>query len=224
MEAVTPAPRSVAAAPPQPDGDGPGLRERKKRERREMIARHALALFAEHGFDSVRISDIARAADVATQTVFNYFPAKEDIFFHQVQEREASILDAIRRRPAGTSVLAAVRRATEDLLTNSTGGDFRDWMKVIAASESLQDYRVKIYARLADAVARHLAAEANKGPDDLIPHAVARALIGVIAASTEIVTRKITDGHDPAQLRGEISRDLDQAFTQLERGLADYGR
>jgi MftR C-terminal domain len=100
-------------------------------------------------------------------------------------------------------VVASLRRATEDLLASSTGDDFRDWMRVIAASDSLQDHRVKIYARLADAVAQRLAAEANKGPDDLVPHAVARALVGVIAASTEIVTRKIVDGQDPAKVRGE---------------------
>jgi len=202
---------------------GPGLRERKKRERREVIARQALALFAEYGFDSVRIADIARAADVAGQTVFNHFPAKEDIFFHQVQERQQSVLDAIRKRPPGTSVLAAVRGATEDLLTNSTGDDFRDWMAVIAASESLQEHRVKIYARLADAVASHLAAELNKGPDDLVTHAVARALIGVIAASTEIVTRKIVSGQDPDKVRRDIAAELDLAFAQLEAGLAGFG-
>jgi hypothetical protein len=44
-------------------------------------------------------------------------------------------------------------------------------MRVIATSESLQDYWVKIYARLADAVARQLA--------------------------TAIVTRKTIDGQDP---------------------------
>jgi AcrR family transcriptional regulator len=205
------------------DGDGPGRRERQKRERREKIARNALTLFVEHGFDNVRIADIARAADVAAQTVFNYFPAKEDLVFQQGQERERAFLEAIGRRQPGTSVLAAFRAAAGELLVTTIGEDLRDWMYVVAASETLQEYRAKIYGRLADSVASQLAAEMNKGPDDVVIHAVARALVGVIAASTEIVTRRIVSGQDPARVGAEAASDMDRAFGQLDAGLADYG-
>ena len=56
-----------------------GLRERKKRQTHEAIAEAAMALFVEHGFDAVTVADVARAADVSEKTVFNYFPAKEDL-------------------------------------------------------------------------------------------------------------------------------------------------
>ena len=64
-----------------------GLRERKKRETRETIARTAMDLFVERGYDAVTVADVARAADVSEKTVFNYFPAKEDLVFGRGQAR-----------------------------------------------------------------------------------------------------------------------------------------
>ncbi len=41
----------------------------------------ALRLFAERGFAAVMVADVATEADVAVKTVFNYFPAKEQLYF-----------------------------------------------------------------------------------------------------------------------------------------------
>src|SRR4051812_50049663 len=83
-----------------------GLRERKKRQTRETIAHAAMALFAAHGFDAVTVADVARAADVSEKTVFNYFPAKEDLVLHGGEERRAAGIEAVRAPPGG----AALRR------------------------------------------------------------------------------------------------------------------
>lgn len=56
----------------------PGLRERKKRQTRELIAAVAHRLFGERGFDAVTVAEVARAADVSEGTVYNHFPTKED--------------------------------------------------------------------------------------------------------------------------------------------------
>lgn len=42
-----------------------GLRARKKRETRARLGDVAARLFAEHGYDEVSISDVARAAGVS---------------------------------------------------------------------------------------------------------------------------------------------------------------
>ncbi len=57
-----------------------GLRERKKRQTRQHISDVATGLFLERGFDAVTIAEVAEAADVSVNTVYNYFPAKEDLF------------------------------------------------------------------------------------------------------------------------------------------------
>src|SRR4051812_37855231 len=92
-----------AAADPAP----PGLRERKKQRTRQLIAETARRLFHERGFERVTVAEIAREAEVAEATVFNYFPTKEDLFYSRLEAFEDELLDAIRRRDAGTSVAAA---------------------------------------------------------------------------------------------------------------------
>ena len=93
-----------------------GLRERKKRETREAITRAAWKLFARRGFDAVTVADIARAAKVSEKTVFNYFPAKEDLVIGAGMQRTAALIDAVRARPPGASIVEPFRRWTMDYL------------------------------------------------------------------------------------------------------------
>lgn len=58
------------------EGKPMGRRERKKLETGRRIYRAAMELFREKGFDATTIDEIARKADVAKGTVFNYFPQK----------------------------------------------------------------------------------------------------------------------------------------------------
>src|SRR3954462_5430579 len=88
----------------------PGLRARKKEQTRRLIANTARRLFAERGFEAVTVAEVARAADVAEKTVFNYFATKEDLFYSGMEAFEERLLDAIRDRARGETVLAAFRR------------------------------------------------------------------------------------------------------------------
>ncbi|HEU5212074.1 MAG TPA: helix-turn-helix domain-containing protein, partial [Gaiellaceae bacterium] len=85
------------------------LRERKKQETRRRIGEAAHRLFEERGFDAVTVASVAEAADVSEGTVFNYFPTKEDLFYTGMEAFEAELVEAVRRREPGTSVIAAFR-------------------------------------------------------------------------------------------------------------------
>ena len=84
-----------------------GLRETKKLRTRQEIAEKAMGLFVRRGFDHVTVAEVAAAAGVSEKTVFNYFPTKEDLFWDEVPEREAALVDAVRGRTEGESVSAA---------------------------------------------------------------------------------------------------------------------
>ena len=87
-----------------------GLRERKKEQTRQLIAETARRLFSERGFERVTVAEIARAAEVSEQTVFNYFPTKEDLVYWRLQSFEDELLATIRERAPGEPALAAFRR------------------------------------------------------------------------------------------------------------------
>ena len=85
-----------------------GLRERKKQQTRETIARVALRLFAERGYDETTLADIAEAADVSPRTLFAYYEGKEDILFCDGPSLE-ELGQTLDQRPPGTTTVDAIR-------------------------------------------------------------------------------------------------------------------
>ncbi|MGH3240544.1 MAG: TetR family transcriptional regulator, partial [Spirillospora sp.] len=124
-----------------------GLREMKKEQTRRSIADTAWRLFADRGFDEVTVTDIAREAQVAKATVFNYFPTKEDLFLGRLDEFRARTVEAVAARPGGETAVAAFRRhllGGSGLLDRVADGDadalhrLRTVNRVIAASLALR--------------------------------------------------------------------------------------
>ena len=76
-----------------------GLRERKKRERRQRIEAVAIDRFEANGFDATTIDDIAAAADIAPRTFFAYFPTKEDVVLADYADRLERTTNELARRP-----------------------------------------------------------------------------------------------------------------------------
>jgi AcrR family transcriptional regulator len=76
---------------------------------KRLIADTAARLFAEQGYERVAVTDVAREAEVAEQTVYNYFPSKEQLVTDRDQEVRARLCELIRSRSASTTSAAAVR-------------------------------------------------------------------------------------------------------------------
>ena len=208
-----------------------GLRELKKQQTRQLIADTAWRLFADRGFDRVTVAEVARQAQVAEATVFNYFPTKEDLFYHRLETFEAGLVEAAAAREPGESALTAVRRyllASDGLLTAAAAGDPDAWQRlrtvnrVIADSPALQAREQQTLARSTNRLAELLAADTGAAADDVTARAAANALLGVQRALVDHVRRRVLTDDDPARLAAE-ARDLGgRAFALLERGLGDY--
>ena len=196
-----------------------GLRERKKRERRDAIAAHALRLFAESGFERVSMREIAQAADVSEPTVFNYFPTKESLVFSEDGERELALLQAVRDRPPGTSVVAAFRDMALELLDRHRRESDMDWFRVVQASARLQRHRRELYARQAVSLAVVLKSQAGGRLGDVAALSAARALMGVMAAAAETLGQRLVSGAPPKSVTREVRADVVRAFELLEAGL-----
>lgn len=74
---------------------GLGRRERKKLQTRDRLIGCAAALFAERGYDSTTVEDVAECADVARATAFNYFSRKEDLVLAWFDRRRGELTEAL---------------------------------------------------------------------------------------------------------------------------------
>jgi AcrR family transcriptional regulator len=210
-----------------------GLRERKKAQTRELIAETAWRLFADRGFDRVPVTEVARQAQVALATVFNYFPTKEDLFYSRLEAFGARLVEAVGTRAAGEPVLVAFRRflleSEGGLLAQVEAGDaealerLRTASRVIAASPALLARERQVLAGYADDLARTLAAETGAPADDLQAQAAANALMGVHRALIDYTRGRILADERPARLAADVRRLGARAFALLEHGLGDYG-
>ena len=208
-----------------------GLRELKKQQTRQLIADTAWQLFADRGFDRVTVAELARQAQVAEATVFNYFPTKEDLFYSRLEAFGAGLLEAVAAREPGEPALAAVRRyllGSGGLLAQIAAGDaealqrLRTVSRVIAASPSLLAREQQAIARSTDALAELLAAETGAPTDDVTARVAANALLGVQRTLVDHVRRRVLADDEPARLAADV-RDLGRrAFALLEQGLGDY--
>ena len=205
-----------------------GLRERKKQRTRQLLSETARRLFSEHGFEQVSVAEIAREAEVSEQTVFNYFPSKEDLVFSGLEAFEDQLLAAIRERPPGWTVVAAFGDfileprglfAAED---DVTARELVRVPKMIAASPALLGREQLIFARYTDALARLLVEETGARAGDLRPYVVANALIGVHRALIAYVRERLEAGTDRRRLAREVRRRGEDALALLSDGLGYY--
>jgi AcrR family transcriptional regulator len=206
-----------------------GLRERKKQRTRELIADTARRLFAERGFDAVPVSEIAREAEVSEATVFNYFPTKEDLFYHRLEAFEEELLASIRDRPPGEPVIVAFGRfvTTPRGLLAARDPEQVEYLaaisRVIAESPALLAREQQIYARYTDALAELLISETRASGGDVRAWVVARTLIGLHQAAVDYSRREILAGTRNPTLARRVRRQIQQAVELLSDGLADYG-
>lgn len=63
-----------------------------------VVTETATAMFLEHGFDAVRVSDVARACGVSTKTVWNHFPTKEALLLDRGERLASALRSAAQDR------------------------------------------------------------------------------------------------------------------------------
>ncbi|WP_435613525.1 TetR/AcrR family transcriptional regulator [Streptomyces sp. bgisy159] len=207
-----------------------GLREIKKQQTRTAIADAALPLFLERGFDQVTVAEVARHAGVSTNTVFNYFPTKEDLFLDRQAEVEGHLAALVRDRAPSTCPVETIR---DDLLTalrhdDPTLGlhpDAPRFWQVIDGSVTLRAREREISehaeAALATALTEHPPNTAT-GPNHANHPALtllAGAIVGIHRAALRELQRRILSGEPPTDTRDSVATAAAQAFNLLCSGL-----
>lgn len=206
-----------------------GLRERKKQQTRQRIIAAALELFDERGFDRAPVAEIARAAEVSEATLFNYFPTKEDLVYSGMEAYEQQLLEVVRHRPSGTSVLAAFRDHVLQPRGALAGADpalvaqIARSARIIAGSTALQTREQRIVDRATDDLAEIIAAETQVGDGDIRPWFLANALMGVNRSITRATHKYAQQGRSGPSIADTVLGQARQAFDVLDQGLAATG-
>lgn len=202
-----------------------GLRERKKERTRELIAETARRMFAERGFERVTVGEIANAAEVSAQTVFNYFPTKEDLVYWRLEFFEDEMLAAIRARPTGETVVEAFARfilARRGLLANPDPVA-RDHLlaitRMIAGSPALLARETAIFERFTQSLGAAIAEDMRRPANDLEAWVIANALMGVHRALIRLSRERLLAGADSAVVSRDVLTKGRRALAALERGL-----
>jgi AcrR family transcriptional regulator len=189
-----------------------GLRERKKQQTREKIARVALRLFAERGYDHTTLADIADAADVSPRTIFAYYEGKEDILFCDSPSIE-ELGEMLEQRAPGTTTVDAIREYLGSLPPPDEEGLLRK--KVIMTTPSVQVRHRARHAAIEPLLTRSIARDLGAGPDDLR----ARLAAASVLAAFETVLERLEENPDQPVTDAEPMQVLDQVLEFLRGGL-----
>lgn len=216
-------------------GTSTGLRERRKQQARRAISGAAMTLFEARGFDAVTISQVAEAAGVSKMTVTNYFPRKEDLVFDRAHVVITSLADAAAARPAGESLLAAIRRDYAERIAAgdvTVGPPTAAFARMLAASgvlaarfREISDLRERA---LADAIAAEMTGTAatagnETGTGDPHHRIVAAQLASVHRVLFTHAAARVLAGQPPEDIRRALAAAAERAFDLLEPSLGGYG-
>jgi len=183
-----------------------GRRERKKAAIRQALADTARDLFLERGYDAVGVREIAEAADVSVATLFNHFPdGKEALVFDQDADREAALVAAVRERPAGQSILQALRELLRDERSRQVRTDprFAAFLRLIDTTPALREHARRMWLRHENALAAAIAADAGLAEGDPGCQALAHFALDAVP---------LVRGRDDAEAA------LDRIFALLDTG------
>ena len=209
------------------------LRARRRRELRQQLSDVATRMFLEHGFDAVRVVDVARACGVTEKTVFNHFATKESL----LADRWDAQIEALRTQLSDPSVppvdaaLDVLERELDflqseaDRATEATGdaaralADLLRFSDLVRSTPSLVAHLREALDHLGDAATTALAKRSGASDDDPEPWITAAALTGLWTVYYRSLHRYLRTPADHARIAVAVRRDLHRAAVVLRQGL-----
>jgi AcrR family transcriptional regulator len=196
----------------------PGLRERKKQQTRDKIARVALELFAERGYEQTTLAEVADAADVSTRTIFAYFESKEDILFCDDSAFYANLKEALETRAEGVTTVDALREYLRSPAFENPNIRLRK--KIVGEAEGLRLAERARLGRVEELIAESIAKDLDSGPGDIRPALVAASMSAAFTTMRDRLERASGEplSHDQAMAV------LDEVLEFLRGGLEGLRR
>jgi AcrR family transcriptional regulator len=206
-----------------------GLRERKKRLMRQQLTDTATRLFMEHGFQAMRVADVAEACAVSEATVFNYFQTKEALVLDRLEATMAS-LPAALASPGLGPIEAALQMLAQELSnmieSMATQDDPRSaatavlrFGDLIRATPSLRAYQSDMIDQFVSVAADVIAKRVGLSPDDSEPQIVARALLGLWHVQALSLRKHLAVNTELTKIEQDVTADVRRAARLIGAGL-----
>jgi AcrR family transcriptional regulator len=159
-----------------------GLREDKKQKSRQALARAALELFSEQGFERTTVDAIAERAGVSRRSFFRYFASKEAAAFPNQEERLRrfeALLESLDVRNQGFS---AIREAAFAIAREyqSEKPERAARQKLVDSSPTLALYEQTADLELERIIVRAIAGDGSDPSAERRARVVAACVIGTI--------------------------------------------
>jgi AcrR family transcriptional regulator len=201
---------------------GTGLRELKKARARRHIADTAARLFAERGYEQVSVTDVAREAEVAEQTVYNYFPTKEQLVTDREQRIQDRLCELIRSRPPGLTPAAAIRGFVLGSVDGIRAIPPENWRGELGYLAAISPAVHRLALELADRQAAAMASAISE--TSAVPPEIATlqgiALAGVFQIIISEAGRRTREGQSQARIADELYPMLERIVDELDRWLS----
>jgi AcrR family transcriptional regulator len=199
-----------------------GLRELKKARTRRLIADTAARLFAERGYEHVAVSDVAREAEVAEQTVYNYFPTKEQLVIDREQQVQDRLCDLIRSRPPAVTPAAAIRDFVLEALAGIRSIPPEIWRGELGYLAAISPTVHRLVLELTDRQAAALATAISD--TTAVAPEVARLQGIALAAVFQIIIsdtgRRAREGQSQAEIADALRPVVENILDELDRWLS----
>jgi AcrR family transcriptional regulator len=196
-----------------------GLRELKKSRTRRLIADTAARLFAEQGYERVAVTDVAREAEVAEQTVYNYFPSKEQLVIDRDQEVRDRLCDLIRSRPSSMTPAAVVRGFVLESVEHIRSIPRKQWRGELgylaAISPTVHRLALEMIERQATAFADAILDSTEVAPE--IARLEGIALAAVFQTIISEAGNRTREGHSQAKIADELYPIIGKMMDELDR-------
>lgn len=200
-----------------------GLRDLKKARTRRLIAETAARLFAERGYERVAVSDVAREAEVAEQTVYNYFPTKDKLVTDREQQIQDRLCDLIRSRPPSVTPAAAIRDfVLDETLAGIPAIPPEIWRGELGYLAAISPTVHRLMLELTDRQATALAAAISD--TTAVTPEVARLQGIALAAVFQIIIgdagRRTVEGQSQIEIAHELRPMVENILDELDRWLS----
>jgi AcrR family transcriptional regulator len=133
---------------------------------RGRLARAAVELYVERGFEQTTVADIAERAGVTERTFFRHFADKRDVFFEGQDGFRAAFVETVEGAPVGASPMRIV-----ELMLDRAAADFeprRPWSversRVLGLNAGLMERELIKLAGLKVSIAESLRARGVEEP------------------------------------------------------------